>query len=58
MSPLQTQQLLDGYVAYTTPSDLAEYTLQGSSMDHVGTSVSLSATLSLSVSWSWSWTWT
>jgi len=51
-----TKELLDGYVAYATPGDLAADALEAERAGHVGTSVSLTVTLSVSYSWSWTWT--
>ncbi|WP_017569534.1 hypothetical protein [Nocardiopsis halotolerans] len=51
-----TQDLLEGYTAYSAPAEIQNETLAGSRLNNVGTSVSLSVSYSVSVSWSVSWT--
>lgn len=50
--------LVDGYTAYTAPTDIGAMAHQSGQLGNVGSSVSLSVSLSYSVSWSWSVSWT
>jgi len=56
MNALNTQELLDGYVSYATPSDLAAENMEVERAGHVGTSITVTVTVSASVSWTVSWT--
>ncbi|QAY62558.1 signal protein [Xylanimonas allomyrinae] len=48
--------VLGGYTAYASPSEIQNIALNEAELGNVGTSVSLSVSYSLSLSWSWSWT--
>lgn len=53
-----TQDLLEGYTAYSAPTEIQNETLADSRLNNVGTSLSVSVSLSYSVSVSWSVSWT
>lgn len=48
--------LVDGYTAYTAPTDVGAMAHQSGQLRNVGSSVSLSVSYSVSFSWSVSWT--
>lgn len=53
-----TDELLEGYLAYATPTEIQQESLAGDRVGNVGTSLSLSVSVSYSLSVSWSWSWT